>query len=110
MGHLNDRHTLLIIQTKENLHDLLPLIRVEIAGRLVGQDQGRSGDQGAGHADQLLLAPGALRWTALEGIDAADVAKLDHHSVYRTGRAILHRIPFLLFCITLRFYISQHGF
>src|SRR5436190_1094474 len=55
VGHLHDRRSR-AVQLREQLHDLLPLTRVEIAGRLVGEDQGRLVNQRARHRDELLLA------------------------------------------------------
>src|SRR5882724_10620046 len=54
---LDDRRPLLV-QALEHLHDFLPLVRMEIAGRLVGQDQLRVRNHRARDADELLLAAG----------------------------------------------------
>src|SRR2546430_7006631 len=51
---LNNRGAL-AIQRLEHLHDLLPLIGVQVAGRLVGQDQFRIRAHRARNADQLML-------------------------------------------------------
>src|SRR5438067_12084579 len=51
---LNDRGAL-AIQRLEHLHDLLPLIGVQVARRLVGQDQFSIRDHRARNADELLL-------------------------------------------------------
>ena len=40
----------------EQLHDFLALARVQIAGRLVRQNQFRTGDDGARNTDELLLS------------------------------------------------------
>ena len=55
MGHLNDGGAALI-QLLEHVHDFLGLVRVEVAGGLVGQDDFGIGDDRAGDGDQLLLA------------------------------------------------------
>src|SRR5438105_1333567 len=57
--HLHDRRPA-AVQLGEQLHDLLPLARMEIPGRLVGEDQGRLVDQRARHGHELLLATGEL--------------------------------------------------
>ena len=59
MRHLDDGDAF-VVQALERLHDLFRLRGVKIAGRLIGEDQLRIGDQGARHADQLLLAAGKL--------------------------------------------------
>ena len=41
---------------REQLHDLPALLGVQVAGRLVGEDQLRAGDDGPRHRHQLLLA------------------------------------------------------
>ena len=43
-------------------HDLAPVAVIEVAGRLVGQQQARIVDQGAGDGDALLLPAGQLGW------------------------------------------------
>src|SRR5205814_2142295 len=54
---LNDRRPLLV-QALEHLHDFLALVRMQVAGRLVGQDQLRVRNHRARDADELLLAAG----------------------------------------------------
>ena len=49
-------------------------LRVEVAGRLVGEDDGRFGDQGAGDGDPLLLAAGELRGPVGAAVLEADGA------------------------------------
>ena len=44
----------------KQLHEALGLVVVEIAGRLIGQQQGGAVDDGAGDGDTLLLAAGKL--------------------------------------------------
>ena len=48
------------VQLLEQLHDFFGLAGVQVAGRLVGQDQFWLGDDRARDADQLLLAAGKL--------------------------------------------------
>ena len=59
MGDLHDGRPL-GVELREQLHDLAALAGVQVAGRLVGQNQLRLGDQGARHPDELLLAPRQL--------------------------------------------------
>ena len=55
--------------------------RVEVAGRLVGQEDGRVGDERAGDGDALLLAAGELRGVVAFAAGQADVVQ--------RGRALL---------------------
>ena len=48
------------MQVAQDGHHLGTAGAVEVAGRLVGQEQGRLGDQGAGDGDALLLPAGQL--------------------------------------------------
>jgi len=54
---LNDSSPL-TIQTPEQLHNFLPLAGVQVPCGLVGQDQLRVGNNGAGNCYELLLAAG----------------------------------------------------
>ncbi len=49
-----------VVELLEQLHDLLALVGVQIARRLVRQDERGLGDHGARDADELLLAAGEL--------------------------------------------------
>jgi hypothetical protein len=57
---------LFVNQLGEGLHDLMGALGVEAGGRLVGQDNFRLVDQGAGDGDALLLTAGKLAGTVLE--------------------------------------------
>src|ERR1041384_422896 len=59
VGHLHDRRPL-AIQGAEELHDLACLRRVQVAGRLVGQNELRLGPDAASNPDELLLPAGEL--------------------------------------------------
>lgn len=48
------------IEALEDGHDLDAGLGIQIAGRLVGKDDFRAVDQGAGNSDALLLAAGDL--------------------------------------------------
>src|ERR1051326_8882181 len=80
MRNLNDRRALLV-QSAEKLHDLLRLSGVQVAGRLVSQNQlGIPGD-GASYADQLLLSAGKLVWVATFFPDDLEtVQNVGHHA------------------------------
>jgi hypothetical protein len=55
MRDLHDRGAF-AVELLEELHDFLALVGVQVAGRLVREDQLRIGDDGARDADELLLA------------------------------------------------------
>jgi len=58
MGDKHDGDAALFIELAEQFHQITASRRIEIAGRLVGEDDGGIGDQGAGDGDALLLAAG----------------------------------------------------
>ena len=61
VGDDDDGDALLAVERHQRLHDLVRGAGVEIAGRLVGEQQARSVDQGPRDGDALLLAAGELR-------------------------------------------------
>ena len=58
MGDNNQSQPLLLIEPAQEGHHFRADLRVEVARRLVGQDQGRFMHQGAGNGRALLLAAG----------------------------------------------------
>ena len=58
--HHQDRLVQAALQLDHQVQDFVGRLGVEIAGRLVGDDQRRVGDDGPGDADALLLAAGQL--------------------------------------------------
>src|SRR5829696_2032813 len=63
----------------QELHDAHACVRVEVAGRLVGDEYRRLGDEGAGDADPLLLATRELtRIRALLAPEADELQDLGH--------------------------------
>jgi hypothetical protein len=60
-----DGDAALLVQLLERAHDLLAGLRIEVAGRLVGQHQRRIAHQRAGDRHPLLLAAGQLVRRAL---------------------------------------------
>jgi hypothetical protein len=76
--HLNDGGAS-FVQTLEQLHDLLAMRGMQVAGGLVGQDQLGVRDYGARHGHQLLLAAGELaRIQVLLGYDIEAVQQVGY--------------------------------
>src|SRR5690242_12249665 len=79
--HLHDRRAVRI-ELLEELHDLLSLARVQIPGRLVGENQGRLVNQRARHRHELLLATGELsRIEILLGHDPEAIERVRHEAL-----------------------------
>jgi hypothetical protein len=57
----DDGHPVLAVDAAEQIHDLPGRGRVQVAGRLVGQQQLGAADQGAGDGHALLLPARELR-------------------------------------------------
>src|ERR1051325_505947 len=87
MGHLNDGCPFLI-QLLEQFHDLPALVRVQVAGGLISQNQSRFGDDGASDSDELLLAAGELRWKQV--LFADDAKPIEHVSHQGLALRFLH--------------------
>ncbi len=60
VGDHHDRLAVGCAHVAQQREDLGARLRVEVAGRLVGEDDGRPRDQRAGDRDALLLATGEL--------------------------------------------------
>ena len=56
--HHHDRLAEILVELRKHGQDVLRGGGVEVAGGLVGEDQGRVGDDGAGDGDALLLPAG----------------------------------------------------
>ena len=61
VGDHDDRLAEVVDRAAQQGEHVAPGARVEVAGRLVGEDDGRARDQRARHGDALLLAAGELR-------------------------------------------------
>src|SRR5690349_21520331 len=61
-----------LVQLGEQLHDRLAVARVEVTGRLVGEQNGGLADHRAGDGDALLLTAGELRRVVLHAVRHAD--------------------------------------
>src|SRR5207245_745202 len=60
VGHQDDGDPLVCVELPQEAHDLLAGPGVEVARRLVRQNQARAIDEGAGDGHPLLLPPGDL--------------------------------------------------
>jgi hypothetical protein len=72
VGHQHDRHTPLGVEALEHAHDFGTGAGVEVAGRLVGQQQCRPPDQCSCDRDPLLLATGELDRMVVEPMPESD--------------------------------------
>ena len=60
------------VELVEERHDLGAGVAVEVAGRLVGEDERRLGDERPGDGDALLLAAGQLGRLVVEAVAQAE--------------------------------------
>src|ERR1039457_943135 len=91
MGDLHDGYSLLV-QSAEEFHNLLGLARVKVARRLVGQQERRLVNYGAGDSHQLLLASRELaRVQILLGNDLKAIQRVGHKALPLAARNVLVR-------------------
>jgi hypothetical protein len=96
VGLVRDHHdgdAALLVELGEQEHDLALLRGVEVAGGLVGEDERRLGDDGAGDRDALLLSAGELaRGVVLAAGEADGVQRRERASASLAGRhATVHQ-------------------
>src|SRR5579872_5499256 len=87
MGDEDERRAALGAQFEEKIDDRLARRFVEIAGRFVGDEDGRPRRQSSGERDALLLAARKLRRIMSEAAGKADRGELGLGAVKRVGRA-----------------------
>ena len=75
--HHDDRLAVLAVERLQQVEDLVAGLAIEIAGRLVAEQQRRVGDDGARDADALFLAAGELPRVVLRAIGQADDLQRD---------------------------------
>src|SRR5690606_10637398 len=75
VGHHQHRAAELLVEATQQLEHRSCRLRIEVAGGLVGQQQGRAGDQGTGDRHALLLAAGKLVRMAVGELLQADVGQ-----------------------------------
>ena len=61
VGDYDQRCTLLVVQGEQQIHDCRAGLAVQVAGRLVGEDDARPCHQRPRDGDALLLSAGELR-------------------------------------------------
>src|ERR1051326_8548703 len=66
VGDHHDRLSVPAVERLQQVQDLVARLAIQVARRLVAQQQGRVGHNGAGDADALLFAPGQL-WREMPG-------------------------------------------
>src|SRR3984885_6241070 len=71
VGHHADGRAFLV-QLGEQLHHRFAILRVQVSGGLVGQQDGRRTGQRAGHSDTLLLTAGELRGVVAHAVRHPD--------------------------------------
>ena len=90
VGHQHGCLTLLPAEPGQQRHDLVAARPVEVAGRLVREEQGRRCGQGAREGDPLLLATGDLLGTvALEAVEV----ELLHERVHPVADHLPRELP-----------------
>ena len=89
VGHQDERLAVLAIEPSEQREDLGRSLRVEVAGRLVGQDQPGLVDERPGDRDPLLLAARQLgRSVAVPVGEPDEVERLARRRLRRPRRSI----------------------
>ena len=94
MGDQHQGHAARRPSSEEKVGDLAALRLVEIAGWLVGEQDGRLGDQGAGNGDALLLAAGEFGRIVADSIGEAhrrELAERAVEGVASAGKLQRHR-------------------
>jgi hypothetical protein len=72
VGGAHDSGAALALEGAKEGEDFLARLEVEVAGRLVGEDDGGVVDERAGAGDPLLLPPGELAGAMVEAVAQAD--------------------------------------
>ena len=73
------------MQFAQQIHNLLAILRVEVSGGLIGQQDGRITRQRAGHRNALLLTARELRRIVLDAMGHADALQRLMHFLLALG-------------------------
>src|ERR1044071_5571264 len=74
------------VQLLEQVHDRLAVLRIEVAGGLVGEEDRRLAAHGARHGDTLLLTAGQLAGQVLRAMRHADALERGGDALLALGR------------------------
>lgn len=85
MGHEDEGRAPVALECEEQIHDLAARGFVEIAGRLVGNENCRVRSDGTSDGDTLLLSPGELGRIMMETVSEADRFELGLGSLMCVG-------------------------
>ena len=85
VGHDEEGHTVVLVEVLEQRQHFTARNRVQSTGRLVGQDQARLCDEGAGDGHTLLLTAAQHGW---QGTDAMAHAQTGQHGVGQCERLL----------------------
>ncbi len=85
VGDHHDGLAVLLVERRQQVEDLVAGLAVEVAGGLVGQQQRRVGDDGAGDADALLLAARELARIVFGAVGQAHDVEGDGHPLLALG-------------------------
>jgi hypothetical protein len=78
----HDRLAVIAIERVQQIENLVARLAIEIAGRLVGEDERRIRDDGAGDADTLLLAARELARVVLAALGQAHNLERDRDALH----------------------------
>ena len=87
VGHEHQRRACLAIETKEHFNNGLAGLGIEIPGRLIGEHDLRTMNEGAGKRDALLFPAGKLERIVIETVTEADLGEQVFRVLLATGLA-----------------------
>ena len=73
--HQDQRGSFALVERDQQIENMLAVLAVEIAGGLVGQQNGRPHHEGASQSDALLLAAGKLHRVVIGAVEQADAVE-----------------------------------
>ena len=73
MGDEHERRPMMAVQRHEQLEDLRAVARVQVAGRLIGEEDLGTVRKGARDGDTLLFAASELRWIVMSALAQPDL-------------------------------------
>ena len=73
--HHHERGAASLLTDSKQVEHVLAVDRVEVAGGLVGKDDGRLEDEGAGERDTLLFSAGELDGVVMQAVGESDAGE-----------------------------------